>query len=225
MIEILSTLMRGSAARRKDAVTGHYAIELIEERTREADAALLSAKSALAGLIARERKEARSLEMIRGRVRELEKRARAALEGGNEDLAAEAASVIADLENEATGRERALAELRSRITRMQFSVEKTHRRLIDLKQGVIAARAVRAEHRAQRGMTRGVDRTSAIREAEALVARVLNEEDPLETEEILDEIDDGLSGKAVTEKMAEAGYGAPDKVRAADVLARLRVKP
>ena len=220
-MEIFSTLIRGAAARRKDALTGQYAIELIDQKTRDAEQDLLVSKSTLAGLMARERQETRNLEMVQTRISELVARAKLALDDDNEELATQAANVIADLENEAGAREKVLAQIRSRITKLRFSVEKMHRRLIDLKQGVIAARAVRADHQSQK-RSGNVGHSTSIREAETLVARVLEEQEPQETVEILDEIDTDLCGENLEERMAQAGYGTPNKVQAADVLMRLR---
>ena len=222
MLNVLRTLMMGSAARAEEAVTDHFAIDLIAQKIREAEQGLEGAKNTLAALIQRKRAETQVLERVTSRVNDLEKRVRLALADGREDLATEGAKALAELENEQAVRKDTLAQLAQRIERTHASVEKANRRIVDLRQGMISARAVDAEQRAQKNLNRSIGNTTAIREAEALIARVVGQPDALEQTEILDEIDAGLDGTAVRDRLAAAGYGDKNKVSAEDVLARLK---
>lgn len=222
MLNVLKTLLQGANARAEERLTDHFAIDLIEQKIREAEHGLAAAKNTLASLIVRHRNEDRALTAVRSKVADLEQRARLALADGREDLAADAAAAIADLENETAVRKETVAQLADRIARTRSSVEKANRRIIDLRQGMISARAVDAERKAQKSLNRSLGSNAAVREAEELIARVMNQGDPLEEGEVLDEIDAGLSSTAIRDRLGEAGYGGRSKVSADDVLARLR---
>ncbi|SMD15737.1 PspA/IM30 family protein [Rhizobium sp. RU36D] len=222
MLKLVTTLIRGAAARHEDLVTNHFAIDLLQEKVRESDDVLRRAKDTLALLILKERQERRLLDVVLARKADLESRATLALAGGSEDMAREAAQAIADLENEARARSAAVERLRERSDRMRLSLEKNHRRIIDLKLGVMTAKAVDAERKAQASMNRIIGRNEPIREAEELIARVLGADDPVEETEILEGIDLSLSHSNMQDRLAAAGYGAPTKVTAADVLRRLQ---
>jgi phage shock protein A len=101
-------------------------------------------------------------------------------------------------------------------------VEKAHRRIVDLKQGMISARSVDAERKAQKRLNRSLGSGHAVREAEAMIERIMAQDDPREEGEVLDEIDAGLDSTAIRDRLGAAGYGQKSKVSADDVLTRLR---
>jgi phage shock protein A len=215
-------LFLGASARAEEQLTDHFAIDLIEQKIRESESALSLAKTTLAALIIRQRNEEQTLGRLNTQVADLETRARQALSAGREDLAADAASAIASLENERAVRRDTLDQLANRVARTQAAVEKAHRRIIDLRQGMISARAADAERKAQKSLNRSIGSNTSIREAEELIARVVNGPDPFAESEVLDEIDAGLSQTDIQDRLGEAGFGDKTKVRADDVLARLK---
>jgi len=225
MLNVLRILFLGASARAEEQLTDHFAIDLIEQKIRESENALALAKTTLAALIIRQRNEQKTLTRLETQVSDLEDRARQALGAAREDLAAEAATAIADLENERAVRKDTLAQLSDRVARTQSAVEKANRRIIDLRQGMISARAADAERRAQKSLNRSIGQTASIREAEELIARVVNGPDPFAESQVLDEIDAGLNGTDIRDRMGDAGFGAKSRVRADDVLARLKSKP
>jgi phage shock protein A len=222
MFATLRVLFDGERARAEDRLKDTYAVELIEQRIREAETNLSAAKLTLASLIQRMRSEERLAETLGTRIATLEGRAREALEAKREELAKEAAQSIADMENEREVRRNTIERLESRIGQLQGSVEAAHRRIIDLRQGAITARAVRREQAIQKRLNRTVASTSAADEAEALIKRVVDQDDPFEQSEILRGIDRQLSGESADEKLADAGFGDPNKVTAKSVLDRLK---
>ena len=222
MFNLLKTLITGANAQAEEALTDHFAIDLIEQKIREADAGLSAAKNTLASLIVRQRNEERHLGRLTAEIADLEKRAGLALEDGNESLAVDAAAAIADLSNEQEIRQATVAQLGQRVLRMQATISKANRRIIDLRQGMISARAVDAERRAQKSLNRTIGNSTAMRDAETLINRVMTADDPLEQSDVLDEIDAGLNGASIRDRLAQAGYGDRTKVTAGDVLARLK---
>lgn len=222
MLATLRVLFDGERARTEDRLKDTYAVELIEQRIREAEANLSSAKLTLASLIQRKRSETRLAETLDKRIGTLEGRALEALEAKREDLAAEAAQSIADMENERRLRGETIDRLTLRIEQLQRSVETAHRRIVDLKQGAITARAVRREQAMQKRLNRTLAGTSAADEAEALIRRVVDQDDPFEQSEILRGIDRQLSGQDADDRLADAGFGDPNRVTADAVLDRLK---
>ncbi|KPP89582.1 MAG: phage shock protein A (PspA) family protein [Rhodobacteraceae bacterium HLUCCA08] len=222
MFRTLSTLIAGVSARSEDRVRDAFAIELIDQKIREADAQLKAAKAMLASLIQRQRGEQRQRDALRGRIADMTTRAAEALQAGRDDMAREAAQAIATMENERALRDTTCDRLEQKVIRLRSAIEAGHRRVIDLKQGAIRARAVRREQQMQARLSSAIGATSASDEAEELIARVMGRDDPFEHSEILREIDSDLGHETLADRMAAQGFGAATRVTADDVLARLQ---
>ncbi len=223
MFKTLSTLIVGANARAEDRVRDAFAIELIDQKIREAEASLKAAKATLASLIQRQRSENAQRSSLQRRISDLTGRATEALEAKNEDMALQAAEAIAQMENELKLRDETCARLEQKVMRLRNSIENGHRRIIDLKQGAIQARAVRREQDIQMKMG-SISQTSATEEAEELIARVLGKDDPFEQSQIVAEINRDLNQGGIIDRMADAGYGDPTRATAQDVLNRLKTK-
>lgn len=221
MFGTLKTLITGANARAEEKVRDTYSIELIEQKIREAQAGLQAAKATLASLIQRSRAEGRQIEVLETRLKDMTIRTKEALKGGRDDLAGEAAQAVAEMENELILRRETASRLDTRILRLRQSVEATSRRIIDLKQGAVAAKAVRQEQNIQKRLNTTLAGQSPIGEAEGLIERVLSRGDPFEQSEILKEIDQGLRRENIGDRLADAGFGPATKVTADDVLKRL----
>ena len=224
MFLTLKTLMTGANARAEEKVRDVYAIELIEPNIREATHRLTAATATLASLIQRHRGEDRQVRSIEARVTDLTERAQKALNDDNETMAAEAANAIAQLENELAGRRQTLGRLDQRIMRLRQSIETGNRRIIDLKQGAITAKAVRYEQSVQAKLNTTLQGKSSVAEAEELIANVLQKDDPFEQAEILADIDRDLTHETLADRLSDAGYGAATRATGADVLKRLKSK-
>ena len=223
MFKTLATLINGANARSEDRVRDAFAIELIEQKIREAQTSLKAAKATLASLIQRQRAEDSQRSALQSRIADLTKRAKSALDSDREDLATQAAEAIAQMENELIVRNDTLRRLDQKVLRLRTSIEAGHRRIIDLKQGAIQARAVRREQSIQMQM-HSTTGASATEEAEELIARVLGQDDPFEQAEILGQINRDLNHGAITDTLADAGFGAVTRATAGDVLNRLKSK-
>lgn len=222
MFKTLATLINGQNARAEDRVRDAFAIELIDQKIRESENSLRAAKATLASLIQRQRSEEKQHAALKTRISDLTKRAKEALDNDREDMAAEAARAIANMENELTVRTETLDRLEQKVMRLRTSIESGHRRIIDLKQGAIQARAVRREQNIQVQMTRTGVQNGSVEEAEELISRVLGKDDPFERTEILAEINSDLDGDSLTDRMADAGFGNATRSTADDVLTRLK---
>lgn len=224
MFNTLKTLMNGANARAEDRLRDSFSIELIDQKIREADQNLKAAKLTLASLIQKQRGETRQIETLQARIQDLMERTRQALADDQQDLVQSAAQAVADLENELALRQQTVDRLEARILQLRHSVQTANRRILDLKQGAISARAVKREQGLQKRLNRHLAGTSPAEEAEELIARVMSQDDPFEQSEILREIDAGLDHSTVAQRMEEAGYGPKTRSSAAEVLSRLKAQ-
>jgi phage shock protein A len=224
MFATLKTLFAGAQARADERIADHFSIELIDQKIRETEASLKAAKATLASLIQRQKSETRQIDGLTVRIKSMTGRAQDALEAGNDTLASEAADAIAAMENELKLRGDTAHRLDHKVLRLRASVEAGHRRVIDLKQGAIQARAVRREQEMQKQLNRTLSGSDAATEAEDLIARVLGRDDPFEQAEILKGIETDLSHEGVEARMADAGFGPATRVTGAAVLDRLKSK-
>ena len=222
VLSLIKTLLDGTSAKAEEALKDKFAIDLLGQHIRDAERGLSAAKETLATMILRQRSEQTGLDIIEKRIADLELRTRSALTANDEKLAQAGAGAIAELENEREVRRATLRTLGERAASMRLAIEKAHRRIIDLNQGLIAARAIEGGRGAQRKLDRSIGRSASLHAAEALLRRITERSDPFEESAVLDEIDAGLNHDAIRDTLEAAGHGAPTKVRASDVLARLK---
>ncbi|MES0202019.1 PspA/IM30 family protein [Mesorhizobium sp. LNHC209A00] len=172
MLALIRTLLDGASARAEDGLRDRFAIDLLAQRIRDAEAGLAAAKQTLASLIVRQRAEQAGLDHLDRRHADLEIRTVSALAAGINGLAETGAAAIAELENEREVRRATVQSLGEKTLRMRVSVERAHRRIIDLNQGMISARAIDAERKAQSRLVRSIGHSSSLNDAEELLARI-----------------------------------------------------
>src|SRR5712675_3143850 len=100
MFKTVLTLFRGGVAAAGEELEDRSALLILDQQMRDAAAAVERSKRTLALAIAGDQQEGRRLDATNARIADLEVRATAALDGGREDLAREAAEQIAALEAE-----------------------------------------------------------------------------------------------------------------------------
>lgn len=222
MLKTLRAVFVGQTVRAERTIETQNAAIIIEGKIAEAEQGQAQAKRALASLITRSKTEEKALEALGRRIDDLEPRIKQAIEAGQDKLAEDAAHMLATLENEKRLRRETLYRTREKAARLKLALEKTHRQLIDLKQGLITAQAIESERQAFKQIKGDFTARSAILEGEAVLQRLLQTDDPIEMMESLDEIEADLSGDSVIEEMAQAGFGDPIKIRGADILARMK---
>ena len=149
MLSTFRTLFAGANTRAEGRLRDVYAIELIDQKIRETETQVHTAKATLASLIQRRRSEQKLLDVLQTRITSLTQRAQDAIAAGRDELAQEAANAIAEMENENSVRQDTIERLDTQATRLRSSVERGHRKVIDLKQGALQARAKRREQSMQ----------------------------------------------------------------------------
>jgi phage shock protein A len=226
MFKTILTLFRGSVAVAGEQLEDRTALLILDQQMRDAAAAVDRSKRTLALAIAQDQQEGRRLEATNARIADLEARATAALDGGREDLAREAAHQIANLEADRDAAMTARTLFAQEITRLKRHVSGAEARLTDLDRGRRLARAsesVRALRRS--GIEAARPYESTLPEAESTLKRLRERQmEAQAADEALVELDAASGPLAVAEKLAEQGFGPRLKTTADDVLARLNAK-
>jgi phage shock protein A len=226
MFKTVLTLFRGSVAVAGEELEDRSALLILDQQMRDAAAAVERSKRTLALAIAGDQQEGRRLDATNARIADLETRATAALDGGREDLAREAAQAIANLEADRDAAMTARTLFASEITRMKRQVASAEARITELDRGRRIARASEAV----RGLRRsGIEAVrpyeSTLPEAENTLKRLRERQiEAQAADEALVELDAASGPLATAEKLAEQGFGPRLKSTAEDVLARLNAK-
>jgi len=226
MFKTVLTLFRGSVAAAGEELEDRSALLILDQQMRDASSAVERSKRTLALAIAQDQQEGRRLDTTNTRIADLELRATAALDGGREDLAREAAQQIAHLEADRDAAITARTLFASEITRLKRQVSSAEARITDLDRGRRLARAAEAVRALRRG---GIEAArpyeSTLPEAENTLKRLRERQmEAQAADEALVELDTASGPLATAEKLAEQGFGPRLKSTADDVLARLNAK-
>jgi len=226
MFKTVLTLFRGSVAAAGEELEDRSALLILDQQMRDAAAAVERAKRALALAIAQDQQEGVRLDATNARIADLEVRAAAALDGGREDLAREAAEAIAGLEADRDAALTARALFATEIARLKRHVSGAEMRIAALDRGRRIARASEAVRALRRG---GIEAArpyeSTLPEAERTLQRLRERQQEAQAaDEALIEIDAANGPLATAEKLAEQGFGPRMRSTADDVLARLKAR-
>ena len=226
MFKTVLTLFRGRVAAAEEELEGRNALLILDQQMRDAAAAVDCSKRTLALAIAQDQQEGRRLDATNARIADLEIRATAALDGGREDLAREAAEHIAALEADRDAAMTARALFASEITRLRRHVSNAEARITELDRGRRIARASEAVRVLRRsGIEAARPYESTLPEAENTLKRLRERQlEAQAADQALTEIDAASGPLATAEKLAEQGFGPRLKSTADDVLARLNAK-
>jgi phage shock protein A len=226
MFKTVFTIFRGSVAAAGEELEDRTALLILDQQMRDAAAAVERSKRTLALAIAQDQQEGRRLDATNTRIADLEVRATAALDGGREDLAREAAQAIANLEADRDAAMTARALFASEITRLKRHVANAEARITELDRGRRIARASEAVRALRRG---GIEAARpyecTLPEAEITLRRLRERQmEAQAADEALIELDAASGPLATAEKLAEQGFGPRLKSTADDVLSRLNAK-
>lgn len=221
MFKQILTLLRGQAFEAEQKFLDGNAFALLGQQIRDAAATIQSARRAVAIAIAQNEQEVTQYKAAQARIADLETRAVAALEKGNDGLAREAAEAIGWLEAECATSEKAQAQFNTAIERMRSVIRASEARLRELQRGERIVRATAHTHRLDRAT--GPQDLATISEAEETLLRLRTRQQEIDiTAEALRDMDRGTDPSAIIEKLAKDGCGAPLAPDADAILARLR---
>ncbi len=224
MFKTVFTLFRGTVAAAEEELQDRSALLILDQQMRDAASAVDRSKRTLALAIAGDQQEGRRLEATNARIGDLELRATAALEGGREDLAREAAQAIANLEADRDAAMTARTLFGQEIARLKRHVASAEARLTELDRGRRIARASEAVRSLRRsGIEAARPYESTLPEAENTLRRLRERQmEAQAADEALIELDTASGPLATAETLAEQGFGPRMKSTADDVLARLK---
>ncbi|NKK03630.1 PspA/IM30 family protein [Rhizobium leguminosarum bv. viciae] len=221
MFKLISILLRGRAHDAEQAFADRNAVPLLAQQIRDAAQSIQSARRSVAVAIAQNEQEKVQHAAIVARIADLENRASAALAKGNEGLAREAAEAIAYLEAERDASEKAQAQFTGAIDKLKAIVRASEARLQELQRGERLARATQEAQKLD--VVVAGPGFATLDDAEETLARLRLRQSQNElTAAALKDMEGAIRPAGIIEKLANAGFGAPLRSSADDVLARLK---
>ncbi|NKL81324.1 PspA/IM30 family protein [Rhizobium leguminosarum] len=221
MFKLISILLRGRAHDAEQAFADRHAVPLLSQQIRDAAQSIQSARRSVAVAIAQNEQEKGQHGAIVARIADLEIRASAALTKGNEGLAREAAEAIAYLEAERDASEKAQSQFTSAIDKLKGIVRASEARLQELQRGERLARATQEAQKLD--VVVAGPGLATLDDAEETLARLRLRQSQNElTAAALKDMEGAIRPAGIIEKLANAGFGAPLRTSADDVLARLK---
>jgi phage shock protein A len=226
MLKTFVTLIRGAAFRAEEDLADRSALLILDQQIRDAAAGIERAKRALAIAIAQDEAEGKRLETTLIRIADLEERAVAALDGGSEELAAEAAEAIAVMEADRDALREARGTFAREIAGLKATVRKSAQRFSELERGRRIAQAAESVRRLKAGSgLASPSGSTALADAEATLHRLREKqaEDTAATN-AYEALDNEPNPAAIADRLEAAGFGKRTRPTAASVLERLKQK-
>ncbi|MGO6984550.1 PspA/IM30 family protein [Rhizobium leguminosarum] len=221
MFKLISILLRGRAHDAEQAFADRNAVPLLAQQIRDAAQSIQSARRSVAVAIAQNEQERVQHATIVARIADLEVRASAALAKGNEGLAREAAEAIAYLEAERDASEKAQSQFTTSIDKLKAIVRASEARLQELQRGERLARATQEAQKLD--VVVAGPGLATLDDAEETLARLRLRQSQNElTAAALKDMEGAIRPAGIIEKLANAGFGAPLRSSADDVLERLK---
>jgi phage shock protein A len=226
MLKTIVTLFRGAAFRAEEEFVDRSALLILDQQIRDAAAGIERAKRALAVAIAQDEAEGKRLETTLTRITDLEERAVAALNGGSEELAAEAAETIAVMEADRDSIREARATFAHEIGNLKATVRKSSQRLAELERGRRIASAAESVRRLKAGSGLATSSgAAALADAEATLRRLRERQfEDAAAADAFEALDNEPNPVRVADKLETAGFGKRTRSTAASVLERLKQK-
>jgi phage shock protein A len=222
MFKTLFTLVRSAAAAAEGEVIDRSALLILDQQIRDAATAVERGKRALAVAVAHDEAEGKRLDATLARIADLEERAVAALAGGREDLASEAAESIAMMETDRDAVREARATFAREIAHLKRTTVDAGRRLGELERGRRIAQAADAVRRLKTRGPTGAGGATALADAEATL-RGLRERQAEDAaiDASVESLDAGAEADTIATRLEAEGFGKRTRATAADVLDRL----
>ncbi|MEM6618252.1 MAG: PspA/IM30 family protein [Pseudomonadota bacterium] len=221
MFNQIISLVRGRSNDVADAVMDANALSILRQQLRDASAGVATSKKALAVVMAYADREKASLQDTRAKIADLEARAVAALDKGEEVLATEAAEAIAALEAEADATARTLDTYSAEITQLRAGLKESEAQLVALQRGQRLAEASDRAIKVRGALPRHAE--TDLEEASATLKRLQDRQAHAKaTATAIAELSTRSATQTLEDRMAAAGCGDPTKPNGASVLARLK---
>lgn len=231
MLKTIVTLVRGAGIRAEEEFVDRNALLILDQQIRDAAAGIERANRALAVAIAHDEAEGKRLQATLARIADLEERTVAALGGGREDLAGEAAEAIAVMEADRDSIREARATFAREIAQLKRVAAASRQRLAELERGRRIASAAEAVRRLKTGPgpfgKSGAfgNSAAALADAETTLRRLRERQaEDAAADAALETLDGEANSASVAGRLEAAGFGKPTRPTAASVLDRLKQK-
>ena len=219
----LSALLRGTAHEGAQTLVDANALKILDQEIRDADTAQGKARDEMAALVARRRMLENESKQLAEQARKYESSARAALAKGDEALAREVATRIADLESDSAQKATQTAELRTAEDRLRQVVAQTDTKIEALRREIEVVKVNESVQRAQSAVVSRAGATGTTLGSAADSLKRIKERQAVREEQFRahNELEDRRTGADLDAKLQAAGI-LPGHVGADDVLARLQ---
>lgn len=218
------TALRGGVNEAGEAIVDSQALRILDQEIRDASEELNKSKDGLAAIIAQQKLAEEKANDLKADIKKNEEFAVAALEKGDESLAEEIATRIANFENQLETEEESAKSFKAQAETLRASIRGAEAQVKQLKQQTETVKATEAVQRAQKVVAQrhsgsdsklrtALDSIERIKEQQKLSAAKMSaaEELALETSET-----------SLDQKLRDAGITGSHK--ASDVLERLKSK-
>ena len=223
MLKQLFALVRGHSHEAAQEVVDRNALVILRQQIRDCADAIAAARRAVAIAIAQNEQEVSQYKTLVARIDDLETRATHAIQGGQRELAREAAETIALLEAERAASDDSQRSFTTEIERLKRIVRSSELRLRELQRGQRIAAATDKTQRLRESAPGSS--LSALRDAEETLSRLrLRQKQMDAAASAMAEMQSSVDPAALSLKLAEAGCGAPIRTSADAILERLTRK-
>src|SRR6185503_4789982 len=205
MLKTVMTLIRGAAAAAEEDFADRNALLILDQQIRDATAAVERGKRALAVAIAQDEAEGKRLEATLARIADLEERTVAALAGGREDLATDAAEAITVMEADRDAIREARSAFAREVGQLRTAVGNARHRLADLERGRRIAQAAEAVRRLKSGRGSPGASDAVLADAEATLKRLRARQIEEAAADAATAALDGQTG--IADRLEAAGFG------------------
>lgn len=226
VIKKLVTLLRGSARELGQSMVDANATRIYEQEITDAKASISQAKTELTGVMAQQMQTAREIERIKADVLRHENMALQALDKQKDDLALEVAARVAALEAELQVQTEAHAAYALQVSRLKDLIRSAEARVREHEREIGIAKTTESVYRATQSISESMGASgSKLTSARESLERIRKRHEELaDRMAAAEELDAEFGHRALERKLAEAGIGEDPKVKAQDVMARLRAR-
>ena len=226
VLKDLMQAIKGGANELGEAVVDANAVRILEQEIRDAETAISSAKQSLTRMKSSEIRLRRDLSTLSADIADYEQKAIAALNAGEEALAAEVADRIAEVEGEREDKAGEQATLNAEVNKIHSMIKARERTIQKNKRELDKVRTVQELQRATQSVSRNFAATGSKghRVSQALdrvKAKQQNWQDRMEAGDWM-EAQEGVDD--IDAKLKAKGIGGAGTAAGSDVLARLKAK-
>jgi phage shock protein A len=225
VIKKIMTLVRGSARELGESVVDANATRIYEQEVLEAKASIVSAKSELSGVMAKEMQTARAIEKLRAEVSRFEGLAVEALDKAQEPLAEEVAGKIGALEQELQEQSKAHANYVMQVSRLKDLIKSAEARVREHEREVGVVKTTESVYRATQTISQSLGQggSKLVSARESLERIKQRHEDMADRMVAAEQLDQELGQQALEQKLTAAGIGDEAR-RQSEVMARIRAR-